>query len=34
MGKPSKQQIAEAVIHSAQSGESDAEFDARIARLR
>ena len=33
MGKPSKQQIAEAVIHSAQSGESDAEFDARIAGL-
>jgi hypothetical protein len=33
VGKPSKQQIAEAVIHSAQSGESDADFDARIAGL-
>ena len=33
MGKPSKQQIAEAVIHSIQEGESDAEFDARIAGL-
>ncbi len=33
MGKPSKQQIAEAIIHSAQTGESDAEFDARIAGL-
>ncbi len=33
MGKPSKQQIAEAIIHSARTGESDAEFDARIAGL-
>ncbi len=33
MGKPSKQQIAEAIIHSAQTGESDADFDARIAGL-
>ena len=33
MGKPSKQQIAEAIIHSAQVGESNAEFDARIAGL-
>ena len=33
MGKPSKQQIADAVIHSVRIGESDAEFDARIAGL-
>ncbi|HEU5286063.1 MAG TPA: hypothetical protein VFU20_06075 [Sphingomicrobium sp.] len=33
MGKPSKQQIADAIIHSAKAGESMADFDARIAGL-
>ena len=33
MGRPSALQIAEAIIHSARSGESDAEFDARLAGL-
>ena len=33
MGKPSHAQIAEAIIHSAQTGESDAAFDERICGL-
>ena len=33
MGKPSTEQIAEAIIHSAQVGESNADFDARIGEL-
>src|SRR5687768_6797623 len=33
VGKPSKRQIAEAIIQSAKAGESDAEFDARTAGL-
>ena len=33
MGRPSLLQIAEAIIFSARSDESDAEFDARYAGL-
>lgn len=33
MGKPSHRQIADAIIHSAKAGESDAEFDERLGGL-
>ena len=33
MGKPSKQQITEAIIHSARIGESNKAFDKRMAEL-
>jgi hypothetical protein len=33
VGKPSTQQVADAIIHSAREGESDAEFDERIGAL-
>ncbi len=33
MGRPSLQQVADAILCSARLGENDAEFDARLAGL-
>lgn len=33
MGRPSKNQITEAILHSVKTGESDREFDDRMAGL-
>ena len=33
MGRPSTRQVAEAIVQSARTGESDAEFDVRYAGL-